>query len=115
VQIYSHRLTAGKKFDAMGKKFDAMKRRADLDDDAYIEEDEIQIDVRKRASVHHSMGVDEVTDKEFNYKPDAVTESLAEAVWDEFLIDVEDCGIEIVPDKRLSEEKFEEKYGGEEE
>ena len=69
--------------------------RNELDDDAFIEKDELKI---TSYNTVFSTGEKE-TDYEIEDKPDAVMESLASVVWDEYLIDVTDHGIKVVPDE----------------
>ena len=69
--------------------------RNELDDDAFIEEDELKI---TSYNTVYSDGNTE-TEREIEDKPDAVTESLADAVWEEHLLNVEDRGIKVVPDE----------------
>jgi hypothetical protein len=69
--------------------------RTELDDDAFIEEDELKI--RIISTVDRTGG--KTRDKEILDKPDAVTETLAEEVWMEESVDVENQGIKVVPDE----------------
>jgi hypothetical protein len=69
--------------------------RTELDDDAIVEDDELKI--TSYNTVFSTDGKE--TDHEIEDKPDAVTESLASVVWDEYLIDVTDHGIKVVPDE----------------
>jgi len=74
----------------------------ELDDDAFIEKDELKI--TSYNTVFRTGGKE--TDYEIEDKPDAVTESLASVVWEQYLIDVTDHGIKVVPDEpgKLDEE-----------
>lgn len=76
--------------------------RSELDDDAFIENDELKI--TRHTTVDRTGG--KVSDREILDKPDAVTESLADAVWMEESINVQDHGIKVVPDEpgQLEEE-----------
>jgi len=69
--------------------------RNELDDDAFIEEDALKI--RTISTIDRTGG--KISDREILDKPDAVTETLASIVWDEYLIDVTDHGIKVVPDE----------------
>lgn len=69
--------------------------RSELDDDAFIEKDELKI--RTISTIDRTGG--KISDKEIVDKPDAVTETLSSVVWDEYLIDVTDHGIKVVPDE----------------
>jgi len=69
--------------------------RNELDDDAFIEEDELKI---TNYNTVYSTGEKE-NHHEIEDKPDAVTETLASIVWEEHLVDVTDHGIKVVPDE----------------
>ena len=69
--------------------------RNELDDDAFIEDDELKI--TEHCTVDRTRGSE--IDKEIRDKPDAVTESLAKVAWNEIGVDVTDHGIKVVPNE----------------
>lgn len=69
--------------------------RSKLDDDAFIEKDELKI--TRHTTVLFTGGKE--SDKEIVDKPDAVTKSLAEAVWRAESFKVKNHGIKVVPDE----------------